>query len=431
MSAERASPLRDEGAWKVLTRAVTQCAWSPDDVYLAVALEDPDDAGRSALCVLEAESGRVVMYVAGRTLHGLGWASPEHLLVTRAQDLGTRAILHAVPDGAVLGSVGLPSLPGGRHRVAFSAAHGGVSAVAAVSPWRWHGGASQRVRHRAAYVLRVEPFGVAREVLPTIWRALPTLPHVRPMVCTLEPDGDGLTFWLGEPDAGGAVGANVGHLLRYRWEDDRAAVLCRAGRSVVEVIRADPTRVLLREAHGDDIDARGDLRVVDTDRAVTMVATDDAPDALGPWATVDLHPDRERALVAGRVARARKWQGTLRAFDLAAGLATAAPTEVATAAQRVMGAVWQGDGDGLWVLTARGADGATARPWASLRGGPEEGADGHTLTLEGKKPAQARLAWSPLRTRLTASWRVVPDRADAVARALGAERLAWLPRPGW
>lgn len=422
--------LREEGGVTTLARAVTQWAWSPDDAWLAVAFADEDSAGRTVLCVIEADTGRAVMQVAGRAVEGLGWASPEHLLVTRAQDMGTRAVLHAVPDGAVLGSVALPSLHGGRHRVAMSEAHGGVSRVAMVAPWRWHGGASQRVRHRAGYVLRVEPFEVAREVLPTAWRAVPALPHARPMVATMEPDGGHLLFWLGEPDATGNVGAAPGHLVRYDWESDRAVHLCRAGARVVEVLSCDPTRVVLRDAGGDEVDARGDVLVVDTRRAEAMVTTYGEPDAVGPWATLDLHRDRERVLVAGRVAKGRKWLGALRVFDVGAGVATGAAVELATAAQRAAGAVWQGEGDALWVLATRGADGATIRAWRSLRGGVDEGVAGWVLALDGKKPSQGRLAWSPARTRLTATWRCVPDRADAALRALGVSRLAWVTNPG-
>lgn len=412
------------GVWR-LTRAVTQWAWSPDDAWLAVALAELDGAGRSVLCVIEVDAGRIAMRVPGRTIEGIGWASPEHLVVTRAQDLGTRAILHAVPDGTVLGSVALPSLHGGRQRVSAGASHGGVADALLVTPWRWHGGAAQRVRHRAGYVLRVEPFEVAREVLPTAWRALPTLPHARPMVAALEPDGTHVLFWLGEPDATGVVGASPGALVRYAWQEDRATLVGRAGARVVELLCCDPTRVVLREAAGDDISARGEIAVVDAQSGDVLARTDGGLDDVGPWATMDLHPDRERVLVAGRVAKARRWVGALREASVALA-GTGVAVEVTTAAQRAMGAVWQGEGDALWVLASRGADGAQIRGWPSLRAGEGTATAGWALPLEGKSPSQAHLAWSPMRTRLTVGWRCVPERADAAQRALGVSRVAWV-----
>lgn len=404
-----------EGGAVAVVPALSHACVSPDDAHLALAL-----AEGAAVAVLELATGRTVARIPGAAVQGMAWLSPDRLLVLRAQERGTRAVVHAMPDGAALESVLLPALHTGQHGVSVA------GEVVAVFPRRWHGGLAQRVRRRVGYVLRAAPLEVLREVVPALWPALPTLPHARPAVLTLEPDGAAVTAWVGEPMPDGTLGESLGHLLRYRWDDDRATRLLRAGRDVAEVLCCDPTRVLLREARGETFEARGDLCVVDTARAVILRDTAGEDDALGPWATTDLDLDRERVLLAGRVKKGDRATGTLRAVEVAQGTESHRPVEVPGAAQRAMGAVWGDDGASLWVLTSPAAKVLRVRAWRSLREGPD-GARGWELPLQGRAPSRGRLAWSPARTHLLVSWTAVPARGDAAAKALGVTHLAWAP----
>ncbi|MFO0626061.1 MAG: hypothetical protein U0325_10630 [Polyangiales bacterium] len=404
-----------EGGVVSVVPALAQASVSPDDARVALAL-----AEGGAVVVLDLASGRAVARIPGAAVQGMAWLSPELLLVVRAQERGARAVLHAMPDGAVLGTVALPALHTGQHAVSVA------GEVVTVFPRRWHGGLAQQVRRRVGYVLGASPLTVLREVVPALWSVLPTLPHARPAVLALEPDGAAITAWVGEPGPDGAPGDPRGHLLRYRWDDDRATRVLRAGRDVREVLCCDPTRVLLREAFGEGFDACGDVSVVDTARAMVLRDTAGEDDALGPWATADLDLDRERVLLAGRVMKGERAAGTLRVVDVAQGTEAARPVEVPGGPQRAMGAVWADDGAGLWVLTSPSAKVLRVRAWRSLREGPD-GARGWELPLQGRAPSRGRLAWSPARTHLLVSWTAVPARGDAAAKALGVTHLAWVP----
>jgi hypothetical protein len=413
MSEGLLAPL--EGGAVSVVPALSQACVSPDDARVALAL-----AEGGAVAVLELSTGRAVARIPGAAVQGMAWLSPELLLVVRAQERGARAVVHAMPDGAVVGSVSLPALHTGQHAVSVA------GEVVTVFPRRWHGGLAQRVRRRVGYVLRASPLEVLREVVPALWSTLPTLPHARPAVLTLEPDGAAITAWVGEPMPDGAMGDTPGHVLRYRWEDDRATWLLRAGRDVAEVLCCDPTRVLLREARGDVFASRGDLCVVDTARAMVLRDTAGEDDALGPWATADLDLDRERVLLAGRGMKGERAVGTLRALELAQGTESQRPVELPGAPQRAMGAVWNDDGASLWVLTSPSAKLLRVRAWRSLREGPD-GARGWELPLVGRTPSRGRITWTPARTHLLLSWTAVPARGDAAAKALGVTHLAWAP----
>lgn len=406
-----------------LRHEVTHLAWSPDDALLAVALGPLDDAGRTVVVVLDVAEERPVFTVRGAAVLGLGWSSPELLVVVRSQAQGGRAVTHAVPDGAVLGSVALPAMYGGGHTLSTDALSGAAT-VLAVLPRQWHGGPAQRARRRVGYVLRTEPFEVLRELAPSEWSVAPALPMARPTVAALDPDGARITVWLGEPAPDGAPGAKPGHLASYAWRDGRATLLARAGRAVVEVIPCDPTRVLLRESARGDAGERGDVTLVDTERGVVLRETADGPDEFGPEATVDLHPDRERALVAGRMTRGGRLVGSLRAIDLVTGVFSGPAVAVTTAAERVMGAVWADDSDAVYVLASRGAARARVQRWSAASADATQ-TDRFELALKGKQVTQGRLAWSPQRTRLTVLWRCVPTKGDAAARTLGVTRVAW------
>lgn len=395
--------------------ALAHACVSPDDARVALALAEGGAVG-----VVELASGRDVARIPGAAVQGMAWLSPDRLLVVRAQERGARAVVHAMPDGAVMDSVSLPALHTGQHVVSVA------GEVVTVFPRRWHGGLAQRVRRRVGYVLRANPLEVLREVVPALWSALPTLPHARPAVLALEPDGAAITAWVGEPGPDGALGDAPGHVMRYRWDDDRATRLLRAGRDVAEVLCCDPTRVLLREARGEVITARGDLGVVDTARALVLRDTAGEDDALGPWATVDLDLDRERVLVAGRVMKGERAVGTLRALELAQGTEPHRPVELPGAPQRAMGAVWGDDGASLWALTSPAAKVLRVRAWRSLREGPD-GARGWEVPLAGRTPSRGRITWSPSRTHLLIAWTAVPARGDAAAKALGVTHLAWAP----
>ncbi|MEZ4394603.1 MAG: hypothetical protein R3A48_26315, partial [Polyangiales bacterium] len=296
-------------------------------------------------------------------------------------------------------------------------------------PRQWHGGPAQRARRRVGYVLRAEPLEALRELAPAEWAIAPALPMARPTVAALDPDGARVTVWLGEPAPDGSPGAKPGYLASYAWRDGRATLLARAGRAVAEVIPCDPTRALLRESARGDAGERGDVTLVDTERGVVLRETAEGADELGPEATIDVHPDRERALLAGRMARGGRVVGSLRALDLLTGVFSGPAVAVATAAERVMGAVWADDSDAVYVLASRGAARARVQRWTAASADATQ-ADLFELALKGKQATHGRLAWSPQRTRLMVLWRCVPSKGDAAARALGVTRVAWWSESG-
>lgn len=399
-----------------LADEVIHWSWSVDDRALALSLARRDDAGRSPVCVIDAVSGEAMFTARGTEVLGLGWASPELLLVIRSQPMGARAVMHSVPDGSVVASVALPSLHGGSHTVTANTL-GGAASVISVLPREWHLGPGLRARRRVGYVLRAERGEVLREVDPSAWRALSTLPHARPTVTALDPDGVTISAWLGEP------GDKPGHLVSYDWERDVARVIARGGREVIEVIHCDPTRALLRSCGRDASAPRGSFSLIDTQRGITLFDT--ALDAASvEWRDASLHPDRERVLLIGRSTRSEKSSGRLRAYDLVGGHPSSGCVEVATAAERVMGAVWADDSDAVRVLTSRGRSNARVQRWSSL-GAPLATEGFVELALRGTSITDARLTSSPQRSWLTVSWRCVPATRDAAARALGVTRLAW------
>lgn len=411
---------------RTLTMPVCAWAWSPDDAHLAFADARDLASATSTLRCVDA-TGRSVLSVPGRVVLGLAWLSPEMLLVVRAQDFGARAIVHAVPDGGVLGSVALPDLRTHRARITVPALHGGAAPVALVTPWRWHGGDRQRVRRVTGSVLGTSPLEVLREFDPDTWSVVPRAPHARPHVAALSPDGDAIAAWIGDVSREGVTGLADGTFARYDWRADKVQRVCAAGRDVDEMLPCDAVRWALRTAHtGRDLLARGDVAVVDASRAAVRYdsAREDDPLRLpgwvGPDASIDLHSDRARLLVAGRTsapdtaptARTR-WKGALRVIDITAD--TPPDEAVAVVARVSLGfsAAWVDDGDAALVLAGRDAKNAHAAVWPSPTQRPSADQRGWLLPLFGRNARRARVTRSPAGAHFTVSWDVDPDAATS------------------
>lgn len=210
-------------------------------------------------------------------MKAVGWASAEHLVVVRSEaKVHARAVLFAVPDGGVLGSVALESLPGSRCKV--EAASG--APVVLVAPVRWH--AAPRLKEparRLAYVLRTRPLRGDRALRPRRER--------RPPARARGAHGGGLARARRAPGdrvAGGSVGEGVagrerggGALVRVvegaRREARRGGPSGRRGGVAIDT-------VALRSAAGDELSHRGDLDVVDLSRGVSLYSSvgEDQPD---------------------------------------------------------------------------------------------------------------------------------------------------------
>ncbi len=422
---------------RVLQREVSQWAWSPDGRWLATA--DPVDIeGQTAVRVYDHEDGREALTIRGREALALAWPSSEHLLVVRSADLGSRAVLHAVPDGGVLGTVPLPGLTRARARLSLSATRhpDECAARALVTPGRWPGGLRENVRQRSAYVLALPELAVVTALEPDTWTALPRLPHVRPAVATLSPDGELIAVWLGTPTPTEAARPGTGSLWMVPASGGAPKRVCAVGAGVESVVFSDPSRLLLQSVLGlGGVRDRGDLALVDAARGMVLFDTraalepDDSVGWLGARGTVDVHPDRERAVLAGRQPHGARFTGALQELDLGSGLTPSlAPLSVPAKIELGVSGAYTGEGDGLAVLCGKAPSTALVTLWRSLGGGALAGHAGWSVLLEGKKPREARLARSPGAVGLTVSWRVdgKPLRRGSLMPV--AERLAWITR---
>jgi hypothetical protein len=421
---------------RVLQREVTHWEWSPDGRWLATS--DPIDLdGQTVVRVYDHEDGREALAIRGREVLSLCWPSSEHLLIVRAQDLGSRAVIHAVPDGGVLNTLLLPGLPRVRAHVSLSATRhpDECASRALVTPGRWPGGLRENVRQRAGYVLSLPDLEVVTTIEPDTWTALPRLPHVRPAAATLSPDGELIAVWLGTPSPANAPRSDTGSLWTLPWSGGAPRKVCSVGAGVEWLEFTDPSRLLLQSVFGlGEMRDRGDLALVDTNRAVVLFDTSfgapsDSAGWIGAQATVDVHPDREQAVIAGRQGVGAKYAGSLQELDLGSGL-TRAATPMALAAKVELGvsAAYTGDGDTLAVLCGKGPRTALVTLWSSFPRGALPGHAGWQVLLEGKRPREARLSRSPGAVGVTVSW-----RADGKALRRGSltptvERLAWITR---
>ncbi|MDO9022565.1 MAG: hypothetical protein Q8S73_33480 [Deltaproteobacteria bacterium] len=422
---------------RVLQRDVSQWQWSPDGRWLAAT--DPVDLdGQTVLRVYDHEDGREALTIRGREVLALAWPSSEHLLVVRAADLGSRAVLHSVPDGGVLGTTSLPGLTRARARISLSATRhpDECAARALVTPGRWPGGLRENVRQRSAYALSLPDLAVVAAVEPDTWTALPRLPHVRPAVATLSPDGDLVAVWLGTPFSADMPRKGAGSLWMVPWSGGVPRKVCSSGDAVESVVFTDPSRLLLQSTFGlGTVRDRGDLALVDAARGMVLYDSrrdaepDDSAGRLGAQATVDVHPDRERAVLAGRQPAGAKYTGSLQELDLGSGLTTsAAPVALPGKVELGMSAAYTGDGDSLAVLSGRAPRTALVTLWPSYADGALPGHPGWSVLLEGKKPREARLTRSPGPVGVTVSWRIDGKALRRGSLTPVAERLAWITR---
>ncbi len=411
----------EAGAW----------ALSPDDQWLAFADVMPDEAGQCALRCVEVETGRVVFEKRGGAVKALGWASPEQLLVVREQTkVQSRAVMFAVPDGGVLGALALDSLPGSRCKVELAAG----APVALVAPVRWHPLSREREpSRRLAYVLRTDPLEVIASYDPDETSALPRVAEVRAAIVTLSPDGHRLIVWQGAPSSSGVLGLEPGAVLSHDWTRRRDTRVAVAGHAVEEALWMGPSTLALRTAQGGELAHRGDLDVVDLARGDLLYSSvgEDVPDGwMGGRATVDVHPDRARLLVTGRLpSRGRgvrlSYDGVLREVSPAA--ASASPLRRITSKVEVaMGGAWLPQG-GLAVFRARTQREGEVVRLRTIDGEPEGAAV--TVPLDGRKPTAGRLTRSPGATMLVASWRVEPEGPAHAKRRLGSSATRHLYGP--
>lgn len=421
---------------RVLQREVTHQAWSPDGRWLATA--DPIDLdGQSVVRVYDFEDGHEALSIRGREALALCWPSSELLMVLRAADLGSRAVLHSVPDGGVLGTAALPGLTRTRARISMSATRhpDECASRALVTPGRWPGGLRENVRQRSGYVLSLPDLSVAASMEPDTWTALPRLPHVRPAAATLSPDGELVAVWLGGPFSADMPRKGTGSLWLVPWSGGAPKRVCGVGLGVESLVFTDPSRLLLQSAFGlGAVRDRGDLALVDVPRGMVLFdSSADEPDDpagwLGAQATVDVHPDRERAILAGRQLVGAKSTGSLQELDLGSGLTTSAsPRSLQGKAELGMGAAYTGDGDGLAVLSGRAPRTALVTLWPGLKEGALQGHPGWSVLLEGKRPRAARLTRSPGEVGVTVSWQVDGKALRRGSLTPTAERLCWITR---
>lgn len=411
-----------EQAPRALRHEVSAWALSPDDQWIAWADAASDAADQMGVFCAEISTGRVVFEKRGRPVKSLAFTSPEQLLVVREETrVRARAVLHAVPDGGVLGSVALDSLPVLRCKI--EVAQG--APVALVAPVVWH--ALPRAREparRLAYVLRTDALEVIASYDPDESAALPRMPEVRRAVASLSPEGHRLLVWQG-PTRVTSLGVKAGAVLTHDWTKGRDTPVVSTADNVCDVTWMGPGVAALRCASGDELTQRGDLYVVDLSLGVVRYASEgeDQPDGwMSGRSTVDVHPDRERLVVTGRLATgatgAKAWRSLLR--EVWPGEARASkPREVSSNAAVAMGAAWLPEGDGLCVLRAR-----TQREGEIVRlrtiDGDWDGATVTTVPFAGRKVSAGRLSRSPGGTLLVARWHVDPELPSHLKRRASA-----------
>ena len=413
---------------RVLQREVAHFAWSPDGAWLATA-DVVDREGQCAVRVYDPDDGREALTIRAREVLGLAWASSEHLLVVRAQDLGARAVLHAVPDGAALETLALPNVPRVAVRLPMSASRhpDACRARALVLPSRWPGGLRQDVRQRAGYVVAMPELAIVSRFDPDAWTALPRLAHVRAATATLSPDGDALAVWLGA-----ATTDTPGSLWLQPATGGAPKQVCVAGRDVVDLSFAGPDLVLLRSRDGGAGDA---LDVVDTVlRAVVFSsrwpnAGEPAGDVAYDHLAIDVHPDRHSAMLVGHRRDAGPRDVTLREIDLGSQSMTGTRPCIATAnVDAGFGAAYTGDDDAVAVALGKGPRALRLLLGATLPDALATPTTEWNFPLEGKKPRNARIARAPGAVGLCIAWDV---DAPLVRRNLPlppAQRLAWIVR---
>lgn len=410
-------------------------AWSlsPDDQWIAWAEASPDEAGQMGVWCAEVSSGRVVFEKRGRPVKALAFTSPEALLVVRDDDrIRARAVLYAVPDGGVLGSVSLDALPGQRCKI--EVARG--APVALVAPVSWHAlPRANNPARRLAHVLRTDPLEAIGAYDPDETGAVPRVPEVRMAVASLSPDGHRLIVWLGAPSVNGILGVDAGTVLSHDWTKRRDTRLATAAHLVRELAWMGPQTLVMRSAVGDELAHRGDLDVLDLARPELLFSTvgEDLPDGwLSGRSTVDVHPDRERLVITGRVATgaagAKAWRSYVREVVPGEALSRA-PREVTSNAAVAMGAAWLPTGhEGVALLRAR-----TQREGEIVRLRTIDGALDRTpvtVAFTGKKPRSGALSRSAGGTMMVARWLVDPEaapharRRGVVTGAVSATRLA-------
>lgn len=423
---------------RVLLREVTLWAWSPDGRWLATS--DPvDHDGQGVVRVYDHEDGREALTIRGHEALALAWPSGEHLLVVRVQsDVGARAVLHAVPDGGVLGTAVLRGMPRVRVRVSMSATrHPDLCAERALLvPASWTGGLRENVRQRTGFLLSLPELEVVSSITPDLWTVLPRLPHVRPAAATLSPDGEDIAVWLGTPSTDGTSRTNPGTLWLQPWRGGNPRRVCTVGRDVDSLVYCDPSRLLLQSVSGTrTLKDRGDVALADVSRGVVLYdsrlpqeeATE--PGWVGGAATVDVHPDRERAVIGGRVAAGSRWRGALQTIDLGSGLTpTKLPAEFGAKPELGLSAAYTGDGEALAVLAGAAPRTGHVTLWRTFAEGALEGHPGWQVLLEGKMPRAARVTRSPGGVGVTVSWQVDGRALRKGTLTPTTERLAWITR---
>lgn len=417
---------------RALGREVAQWALSPDDQWIAWTESYPDTADQWGVWCAEVSTGRVVFEKRGRAPKALAFTSPEQLLVVREETrVRARAVLHAVPDGGVLGSLALDAVPTLKCKI--DVAQG--APVALVAPVVWHPLARAREpARRLAYVLRTDALEVIAAYDPDASSALPRVPEMRMAVASLSPDGHRLLVWQGAPSVEGILGVDVGAVLSHDWTKGRDTRVVDGGHLVREVVWAGPDTAALRSAVGDELEHRGDLDVVDLARGerVFTTAGEDLPSGwMSGRSTVDVHPDRARLLVTGRNATggvgANAWRSFVREVIPGESRATE-PCWVRTQAPVSQGAAWLPmASEGVCLLRAR-----TQREGEIVRLRTIDGeVDAETavkIPFAGRKVSSGKLARSPGGTMLVARWRVTPERPP---HAKGGASSRVLDGPTW
>jgi len=305
-----------------------------------------------------------------------------------------------------------------------------------LTPAAWTGGLRENVRQRTGFLLSLPELEVVANITPDTWTVLPRLPHVRAAAATLSPDGEDIAVWLGSPSPDGTSRANPGTLWRQPWPDGTPRRVCAVGRDVDALVFTDPSRLLLQSVSGArTMTDRGDVALVDVSRGVVLFDTrspgEEPPDQgwLGGMATVDVHPDREHAVLSGRQPAAGKWRGAVQSLDLGSGLTpTKDPLELDANAVLGASAAYTGDGDALVVLCGKAPRTGHVAVWRSFAEGARESHAGWQVLLEGKAPRAARVTRSPGRVGVTVSWQVDGKALRRGTLTPTAERLAWISR---
>lgn len=385
---------------------------SPDGAWLASADDFSDASGRALLRCVEVATGRVLFEKLGARVKGLGWASEEALLVVRERSRGDgQLLLHAVPDGGLVGYASVAHVPG-RVRVERCA---GAPFVLVCSQ-RMAGGARGAVPRRLAHVLRTEPLEPVAVYDPDVCALLPHLPRVRDCALGLSPEGAHLAVALDDK------------LILRELGADRDDLVCDVGRGVGAWTWIAPDVLLAHPMEGGSVPSPASIELVSlTQRAVLFSSVGEAPPTgwVGERVSFDLSPDRTRLLVAATTpAVVGPPRAVLRVIDVRNGTASVL-REVATVAERAHGAAWLGDGSMVW-LRARGR-GTRIELLRLPRFDAQPERARVELNLTGKAPHGARLLRSPCGRFLVLSWRVAPEgRPRSEYGALRATRLAVL-----